>query len=59
MNLPDLETEALKLPVAERAHLLPEPPGGRARELPAVLQTALFEPDRDRVTLTWAGPSRS
>lgn len=35
--------------------LVLEPPGVRPRELSPELQTVLIEPDRDRVTLTWAG----
>ena len=35
--------------------LLVEPPGVQARELSALLQTVLIEPELDRVTLTWAG----
>jgi hypothetical protein len=39
----------------DRPKLLLEPPGVAARELPALLQTVLVEPDEERVTLTWAG----
>jgi hypothetical protein len=39
----------------DRPKLLLEPPGVTVRELPALLQTVLIEPDEDRVTLTWAG----
>lgn len=39
----------------ERPRLLVEPPGVQTRELSALLQTVLIEPELDRVTLTWAG----
>jgi hypothetical protein len=42
------------LPTAPRRLLL-EPPGVAARELSPRLGTVLIEPDRDLVTLTWAG----
>jgi hypothetical protein len=39
----------------ERPRLLIEPPGVGTREMEALLQTVVIEPDLDRVTLTWAG----
>ena len=48
------ETCTFHLP-ADRPRLLLEPPGVNTRELEPSLQTVLIEPDRDRVTLTWAG----
>jgi Uncharacterized protein conserved in bacteria (DUF2169) len=42
------------LPLAPRRMLL-EPPGVAARELLPRLGAVLIEPDRDLVTLTWAG----
>jgi hypothetical protein len=39
----------------DRPRLVIEPPGVAPRELAPLLQTVLIEPDRDRVTLTWAG----
>jgi hypothetical protein len=39
----------------ERPRLLVEPPRTRVYELEPKLATVLFEPDEDRVTLTWAG----
>lgn len=40
---------------ADPPKILLEPQGVPARELIPLLQTILIEPDRDRVTLTWAG----
>lgn len=51
---PKMETLAFDLP-GDAPQLILEPPGVRPRELTPVLQTVLIEPDRDRVTLTWAG----
>ena len=48
------ETCVFHLP-ADRPRLLLEPPGVNTRELAPSLQTVLIEPDRDCVTLTWAG----
>jgi hypothetical protein len=39
----------------DRPRLLVEPPGVGAREMEALLQTVMIEPEIDRVTLTWAG----
>jgi hypothetical protein len=39
----------------DRPRLIIEPPNVSPREVTPHLQTVLFEPDEDRVTLTWAG----
>lgn len=39
----------------DRPRLWVEPPGVSRREVAALLQTVLIEPELDRVTLTWMG----
>ena len=51
---PSHEALDFSLP-GESPRLLLEPPGCGVQELPPLLQTVLFEPEEDRVTLTWAG----
>lgn len=50
------DRELLEVDLAgDRPRLTIEPPGVAPREMDALLQTVLIEPELDRVTLTWAG----
>jgi hypothetical protein len=48
------EALSFELP-ADRPQMVLEPPGVSPRELEPSLQTVLIEPERDLITLTWAG----
>jgi hypothetical protein len=51
---PEGELFEFDLP-GDRPQLIVDPPGVGTREMDALLQTVLLEPDIGRVTLTWAG----